>query len=721
MCLLKGIRWVSQDTVSLQNLRLHPLHLDSSAVNGLTALPARDAWDALVEYGQGEESASMSAMIAAKCNSSQEHIQKLQRIHLSIHCSTGVLRISEGGREKGATVRFEIPLLFVEIGCGYDPVTGVPVLVITDPLSGGSLKTMLNKKEAPSNSWLFPVQVNDNSNPDAIALAAMAALGKHGAATNGFETIYRVDPHPTMKCPKSYLVMNREDEENDRHRGRNRDPCSSQDGQQLVKFVPCAGASAAATEETAAVRREVSMLVAAQGHPNVSNFFGLFTCDTPMDCSALGPKCWGIITETCDTDLFEEATRKPLNESRAREVTYGLLSALEHIHERGLVHRDVKPENILLAPCGRTVLSSFGIATRITERQEIASRCGSQSYVAPEVLLSVESQCGTKMDIFGLGATLYFALCGKVLFNGSTLASICKRTVKCKVEFVHECFAELSAACLEFVRNLLLRHPRDRPCATEALSSFWVCRGDSSKGVCLRGDMGSGVRNRRRSNNTNGTSDNALRRLMSRSIAVSDSEFDIASQSNAYASICSTTTVDVDRGGAAASIGQGSIGQGIGSGSIGQGLTGGPPVEPMHVADPAGNDAASRASAGDMSVEALKKELEALKAQKAEAVGNEDYVQAQKYKELITKVSLALSSAEEEREGAAMGVAALGSNLDDVTVNGDASLRPLPPPTAPPVAKAQAPAPRARQFNMPGGPGSGSQGSRGLMEDHMDG
>ncbi len=90
----------------------------------------------------------------------------------------------------------------------------------------------------------------------------------------------------------------------------------------------------------------------------------------------------------------------------AREVA----QALEHAHQRGVVHRDVKPSNVMLTPQGRVLLLDFGLAsargsTRITRP---GSQTGSLAYMAPEQLLGEEADART--DVYSLGATLYEAL-----------------------------------------------------------------------------------------------------------------------------------------------------------------------------------------------------------------------------------------------------------------------------------------------------------------------
>lgn len=92
----------------------------------------------------------------------------------------------------------------------------------------------------------------------------------------------------------------------------------------------------------------------------------------------------------------------------AREVA----QALEHAHQRGVLHRDVKPSNILITPQGRVLLTDFGLAStaqgeRITRE---GAQMGSLAYMAPEQLAGKLEAFGPRTDVFGLGVTLYEAL-----------------------------------------------------------------------------------------------------------------------------------------------------------------------------------------------------------------------------------------------------------------------------------------------------------------------
>jgi serine/threonine protein kinase len=115
------------------------------------------------------------------------------------------------------------------------------------------------------------------------------------------------------------------------------------------------------------------------------------------------------------TDLI--ATDGPVSSERAAQIGLDVLGALEAAHSEGIVHRDVKPGNVMISPGGRAKLGDFGIASvkgdpKITSTGLIL---GSPSYMAPEQ--ATEGTSGPATDLWALGALLYFAVEGRPPFD----------------------------------------------------------------------------------------------------------------------------------------------------------------------------------------------------------------------------------------------------------------------------------------------------------------
>ncbi|MFC7643439.1 serine/threonine-protein kinase [Streptosporangium lutulentum] len=112
----------------------------------------------------------------------------------------------------------------------------------------------------------------------------------------------------------------------------------------------------------------------------------------------------------------------PLPPKRVAEIGLQLLDALRAAHTQGVLHRDVKPENVLLADDGRVVLTDFGIATLEAETAlTMTGIAGTPAFIPPERIKGASAQ--RESDLWSLGATLYAAVEGKPL---TTAAGRCR-------------------------------------------------------------------------------------------------------------------------------------------------------------------------------------------------------------------------------------------------------------------------------------------------------
>jgi serine/threonine protein kinase len=148
----------------------------------------------------------------------------------------------------------------------------------------------------------------------------------------------------------------------------------------------------------------------------------------------------------------------PLPVPAVRWLAAGCAEALASIHNAGLLHRDVKPSNVLVAPDGPRVID-FGVA-RAAERVQLTvtrGAPGTPAYMAPEQARD-SSRASPASDVFSLGATLVFAATGHAPYRGEAVMDILVRlaTEPPDLAGVPPELAELVAACLE-------RVPRDRP------------------------------------------------------------------------------------------------------------------------------------------------------------------------------------------------------------------------------------------------------------------
>ncbi len=119
---------------------------------------------------------------------------------------------------------------------------------------------------------------------------------------------------------------------------------------------------------------------------------------------------------------------------RAAELVASVADALAHAHGHGVLHRDVKPENILIDRQGRPLLSDFGLARDLTDadaKQLTASGAlvGTPAFMAPEQAVARRGPQSPATDVYGLGGVLYRALAGRPPFDGETLIELVQQVL----------------------------------------------------------------------------------------------------------------------------------------------------------------------------------------------------------------------------------------------------------------------------------------------------
>src|SRR5438105_6927825 len=121
--------------------------------------------------------------------------------------------------------------------------------------------------------------------------------------------------------------------------------------------------------------------------------------------------------------LDEVVRREPMPIRRAAEVIAKLARTVHYAHEHGILHRDIKPGNVLLDRNGEPHLTDFGLA-RLVETESTVTRTmevlGTPSYMAPEQAAGETTKLGKATDVYGLGAVLYQLLTGHPPFAGGT-------------------------------------------------------------------------------------------------------------------------------------------------------------------------------------------------------------------------------------------------------------------------------------------------------------
>ena len=239
-------------------------------------------------------------------------------------------------------------------------------------------------------------------------------------------------------------------------------------------------------------RRE-AIAAARLAHPHIVGTF-----DTGVDYAVPGGLAY-IVMELVEGTTLKDALaqRGPLDGSEATKIAAQVAGALHYAHEAGIVHRDVKPANILLCPDGRVKVADFGIAKAALTDASLADWdltgtgmvVGTAKYLSPEQFegLAVDRRA----DVYALGVVLYEMLCGRVPFVGNTDMAIGIQHVEHKPLSPRQVRAGIPRPLEAVVLKAMAKAPADRYPTAAALQSALLSvdlRADDAVPMIVRDD-----------------------------------------------------------------------------------------------------------------------------------------------------------------------------------------------------------------------------------------
>ena len=170
-----------------------------------------------------------------------------------------------------------------------------------------------------------------------------------------------------------------------------------------------------------------------------------------------------IVFEYVDGQNLKDLTREgPLEVRDAIGLTLQVARALSFAHDRGLVHRDVKPQNVLLNEDGQAKVTDFGIARSLDVQgvTQTGTVLGTSDYIAPEQARG--QRVDPKTDIYSLGAVLYELLVGDVPFAGDNFVAVAMRHVNEPVPSVLERRPDCPSRLDFAIQRAMAKDPDDR-------------------------------------------------------------------------------------------------------------------------------------------------------------------------------------------------------------------------------------------------------------------
>ncbi len=209
-----------------------------------------------------------------------------------------------------------------------------------------------------------------------------------------------------------------------------------------------------ANEEFRRRFKNESKAIAVLSHPNIVKVYDV----------SFGDKLQYIVMEYIDGITLKEyiEQQRVINWKEALHFTTQILRALQHAHDKGIVHRDVKPQNIMLLQNGNIKVADFGIArfSRNETRTMTESAIGSVHYISPEQARGEITD--EKADIYSVGVVLYEMLTGQLPFQSDNAVSVAIMQLQSDAKRPREINPEIPVGLEQITLKAMQKNPRDR-------------------------------------------------------------------------------------------------------------------------------------------------------------------------------------------------------------------------------------------------------------------
>ena len=196
-----------------------------------------------------------------------------------------------------------------------------------------------------------------------------------------------------------------------------------------------------------------AQIVSQLRHPNILPIYD-FACE---------PECAYIVMQYADGGTLKDRLGRPMSLIQAMPVLSQLGAVLDHAHDAGIVHRDVKPSNVLLDRAGRAYLADFGLASVTAANQKLTysgTAMGTPEYMAPE---QVQGKPSTALvDIYSLGVVAYEMMTGRVPFQADTAIGVAMMQVTEPLPPARIYNKSIPATVQEVLCRALAKQPENR-------------------------------------------------------------------------------------------------------------------------------------------------------------------------------------------------------------------------------------------------------------------
>lgn len=221
-----------------------------------------------------------------------------------------------------------------------------------------------------------------------------------------------------------------------------------------------------------AVDREIAVQKRLKRHPNLIELIDVVRQKAKNKMYIILEMANGCPVQS----LLDAAPQKRLVESQVVNFAYQTLVGLQYMHGKGVVHRDVKPSNLMLTANGILKISDFGVAEFLDEydsEDNVSRTSGSPAFQAPEIARGEHGYSGMKVDVWALGVSLYLMLSGRIPFEGESLIDLFQNIGEGKYDILEG----VSDECQHVIACMLTVDWKERISVDDLLKNAWISRG----------------------------------------------------------------------------------------------------------------------------------------------------------------------------------------------------------------------------------------------------
>lgn len=230
------------------------------------------------------------------------------------------------------------------------------------------------------------------------------------------------------------------------------------------------------------IRREIAILKKLD-HPNIVNLVEVLDDPHGDSLYMVMDWCHGVLMHSEETDV----KNPKYTEQQCRLYFRDMILGIEFLHSQGVIHRDIKADNMLLSEDDILKIADFGVSEMFeSENDTVLRKAGSPSYMAPELALITSPHCleraakvgvtlgsavsGRAADLWSMGVTLYFILYGKLPFASESISDLCEQIIFSEATLPEGTSEEL----VDLFQGLLAKNPSERMTMAELREHEWV-------------------------------------------------------------------------------------------------------------------------------------------------------------------------------------------------------------------------------------------------------